>query len=68
MLTHLHLVVYIWWSWHIYKGEVVGVELDQLGEERGFLCTLNYRMALDLEFYIYPLCFGSNMQVGCVAL
>ena len=68
MLTHLHLVVYIWWSWHIYKGEVVGVELDQLGEERGFLCTLNYRMALDLEFCIDPLCFGSNMQVGCVAL
>ena len=69
MLTHLHLVVYTWWCWHICKGEVVGVELDQLREEREvFRCTLNYRMALDLEFYIDPLCFGSNMQVGCVSL
>ena len=25
-------------------------------------------MVLDLEFYIDPLCFGSNMHVGCVAL
>ena len=69
MLTHLHLVVYTWWCWHICKGEVVGVELDQLGEEREvFRCTPNYRMALDLEFFIDPLHFGSNMQVGCVAL
>ena len=40
MLTHLHLVVYTWWCWHICKGEVVGVELDQLGEERGFFGVL----------------------------
>ena len=20
MLTHLHMVVYTWWCWHIYKG------------------------------------------------
>jgi hypothetical protein len=69
MLTHLHLIVYTWWCWHICKGEVVGVELDQLREEKTvFQCTPNYRMALGLEFYINPLCFGSNIQVGCVAL
>ena len=70
MLTHLHLVVYTWWCWHICNGEVVGVELDQLGEERErfFRCTPNYRMALDLEFCIDPLWFGSNMLVGCVSL
>ena len=33
MLTHMQLVVYTWWCWHIYKGEEVGVETDQLGEE-----------------------------------
>ena len=69
MLTHLHLVVYTWWCWHICKGEVVGVELDQLGEERKvFRCAPNFGMAFDLEFCIYPLYFGSNMQVGCVSL
>ena len=26
------MVLYTWWCWHIYKGEVVGVDLDQLGE------------------------------------
>ena len=20
MLTHIHMVVYTWWCWHIYKG------------------------------------------------
>ena len=34
MLTHIHMVVYTWWYWHICKGEVVGVEMDQLGEEK----------------------------------
>jgi hypothetical protein len=33
MLTHIHIVVYTWWCWLIYKGEEVGVETDQLGEE-----------------------------------
>ena len=33
MLTHIHIVVYTWWCWHIYKGEEVGVDEDQLGEE-----------------------------------
>jgi hypothetical protein len=28
------MVVYTWWYWHICKGEVVEVELDQLGEEK----------------------------------
>ena len=46
MLTHLHLVVYTWWCWHICKEEVVGVELDQLGEERerfsGVLRTIGW--------------------------
>ena len=33
MLTHIHMVVYTWWCWHIYKGEDVRFETDQLGEE-----------------------------------
>ena len=33
MLTHMHMVVYTWWYWHICKGEGVGVETDQLSEE-----------------------------------
>ena len=32
--THIHMVVYTWWCWHIYKGEEVGVDVDQLGEEK----------------------------------
>jgi hypothetical protein len=40
----VHLVVLA-----IYKGEVVGVELDQLGEERkAFWCTPNVVMVLGL--------------------
>ena len=35
MLTHIHMVVYTWWCWHIYKGEEVGVDVDQLGKEKG---------------------------------
>jgi hypothetical protein len=38
MLTHLHIVVYTWWCWHICKGEEVGVEKNQLGEEKGCHC------------------------------
>ena len=30
MLTHIHMVVYTWWCWHIYKGDEVGVDVDQL--------------------------------------
>jgi hypothetical protein len=44
MLTHIHMLVYTWWCWHICKGEVVRVETDQLGEEKEFqgtrLCPL----------------------------
>ena len=32
-LTHIHMVMYTWWCWHICKGEEVGVDVDQLGEE-----------------------------------
>ena len=32
MLTHLHIVVYTWWCWHIYKEDEVGVDMDQLGD------------------------------------
>ena len=35
MLTHIHMVVYTWWCWHIYKGDEVGVDVDQLGEGTG---------------------------------
>jgi hypothetical protein len=28
MLTHLHMMVYTWWCWHIYKGEEVGEEKE----------------------------------------
>ena len=33
MLTHIHMVVCTWWGWHIYKGDEVRVDVDQLGEE-----------------------------------
>ena len=32
MLTHIHMVVYTWWCWHIYKGDEVGVDVDQLDD------------------------------------
>ena len=32
MLTHIHIVVYTWWCWNIYKGDEVGVDGDQLGD------------------------------------
>ena len=56
MLTHLHLVVYTWWCWHICKGEEVGVVVDQLREEKKvFWCTPNYSKVLGLEYYFDPL-------------
>jgi hypothetical protein len=33
MLALIHMVVCTWWCWHIYKGEVFGIEMGQLGEE-----------------------------------
>ena len=32
MLRHIHMVVYTLWCWHIYKGDEVGVDVDQLGD------------------------------------
>jgi hypothetical protein len=56
MLTHMHMVVYTWWCWHICKGEGVGVVFDQLGEGRKvFRCSLDTRMALGVEYYFDPL-------------
>ena len=40
----------------------------RFGEEKIFQCALNYMMVLGLKFCVDPLCFGSNMHVGCVAL
>ena len=34
MLTHIHMVLFTWYCWHICKGEGVGVDVDQLGEAR----------------------------------
>ena len=28
MLTHIHMVMYTWWCWHIYKEDEVGVDVD----------------------------------------
>ena len=56
MLTHIHMVVYTWWCWHICKGEEVRVVVNQLREEKKvFRCTLNYRMVLGLEYCFDPL-------------
>ena len=47
------MMVYTWWCWHICKGEVVGVELDQLGEEiKVFWCAPNYVMVLDWNYVL----------------
>jgi hypothetical protein len=54
-------MVYTWWCWHIYKGEEVGEVLEELELKRE-------GMVLGLEIYIDPLCFGSIIHVGCVAL
>ena len=34
MLTHMHMVLFMWWCWHICKGEGVGVDVDQLVAKR----------------------------------
>ena len=69
MLTDMYMVVYTWWCWHICKGEGVGVDVDQLGEARKtFWCSLETGLALGVEYCFDPLCFGSSIHVGCVAL
>ena len=69
MLTDMHMMVFTWWCWHICKGKGVGVDVDQLEEERKeFRYSPYTRMALGVEYYFDPLCFGSSIHVGCVAL
>ena len=69
MLTHMHMVLFTYCCWHISKGEGVGVDVDQLGEARKiFRCSRQNRMDLGVEYCFYPLCFGSNFQLGCVVL
>ena len=69
MLTDMHMVVYTWWCWHIYKGEGADVDVDQLEQERkAFRCSPNTRMALGVEYYFDPLCFRSSIHVDCVVL
>ena len=69
MLTDMHMVVYSWWCWHICKGKGVGVDVDQLEEERkAFWCSPDIRMTLGVENCFDPLCFRSSIHVGCVAL
>ena len=50
------------------KKKLLELNWINLEKREVFWCTLNYRMALDLEFCIDPLCFGSTIQVGFVAL
>ena len=55
MLTHMHMVMYTWWCWHICKGGGVGVELNQLGEEKIiFRYAPNTNMDLGMKY-----CFDS---------
>ena len=53
----MHMVVYTWWCWHIYKGEEVRVVVNQLREEKKvFRCTPNYRNSeIGLEYCFDPL-------------
>ena len=69
MLTHMHIVVFIWWCWHICKGERVGVDVDHLWEaKKVFRCSPETRLSLGVEYCFDPLCFGSSIQLGCVTL
>ena len=69
MLTHMHMVLFTWCCWHICKGESVGVDVDQLGEARNvFRCSPETSLTLGVEYCFDLLCFGSNIQLGCVAL
>ena len=56
MLTHMDMVVYTWWCWHICEGEGVGVDFDQLREEReAFWCSPDIRMTFRLKYCFDPL-------------
>ena len=69
MLTDMHMMVFNWWCWHICKGKSVGVDVDQLEEERkAFWCSPDTRMGLEVEYYFDPFCFRSSIHMGCVSL
>ena len=69
LLTHMHMVLFTWCCWHICKVEGVGVDVDQLGKARkAFRYSPETRLALGVEYYFDPLCFGSFIQRGCVVL
>ena len=62
MLTHMHMVLFTWWCWHICKGKRVGVDVDQLWEARKvFWFSLEVRLSLGVEYCFDPLCFGSSI-------
>ena len=68
MQTHMHMVLFTWCCWYFCKGERVGVDVYQLGEARkAFWCSSEIRLALGVKYYFDPLCFGSNIQLVCVA-
>ena len=65
MLIDMHMVLYTWWCSHICKEKGVGVDVDQLEEERkAFWCSPDIRMALGVEYCFDPLCFRSSIHVG----
>ena len=69
MLTHMHMVMITWWCWHICKGKRVGVDVDQLWEARKvFWSSPEIRLSLGVEYCFDTLCFGSRIQLDCVAL
>ena len=69
MVTHMHMVLFTWCCWPICKGKSVGVDVDQLGEAiKVFRCSPETRLALGVEYCFDLLCFGSNIQLGCVSL
>ena len=69
MQTHMHMVLFTWCCWHICKGEKVGVDVYQLGEARKtFRCSSEIRWTLGVKYCFDPLYFGSNIQLGCIAL
>ena len=69
MLTHMHMVLFTWWCCHICKGKRVGVDVDQLWEaKKVFRFSPEMRWSLGVEYCFDPLCFGSSIQLGCVAL
>ena len=65
MLTDMHMVVYTWWCWHIYKGERIGVDVYQLGKARkAFRCSSKIRLALGVKYCFDSLFFWIKYSVG----